>query len=222
MNPSIFDRTMLSSCTHYRSNRSIIAEMIGHKVGHQLDPYINAVINKVFGNRGNPNLFTLLGLLATLIASFLIIKDFWFLAGLMILLSGLFDLFDGVVARTLNKVTPFGGFLDSVIDRYSDLFLLMAFLIYFLRKGDSTLVVLTSFVSVGTALIPYVRARAEAVQIKCNAGLMERAERIILITIGTLFCRMDPVLWILAILTHYTVLERIYHVWKKLRIPEEQ
>ena len=111
--------------------------MIGHKVGHQLDPYINAVIKRVFGSRGNPNLFTLMGFLATLIASFLIIQDLWFLAGLTILLSGLFDLFDGVVARTLNKVTPFGGFLDSVIDRYSDLFLLMAFLIYYLRKGDS-------------------------------------------------------------------------------------
>ena len=196
--------------------------MIGHKVGHQLDPYINAVIKRIFGSRANPNLFTLLGFLTTLIASFLIIQDLWFLAGLTVLLSGLFDLFDGVAARTLNKITRFGGFLDSVIDRYSDLFLLMAFLVYYLRKGNSTLVILASFVSVGTALIPYVRARAEAAQIECNAGLMERAERIILITIGILFCRMEPVLWILAILTHYTVLERIYHVWKKLRTPEEQ
>jgi CDP-diacylglycerol--glycerol-3-phosphate 3-phosphatidyltransferase len=196
--------------------------MIGHKVGHQLDPYINAVIRKVFGSRANPNLFTLMGFLATLIASFLILQDLWFWAGLTVLLSGLFDLFDGVVARTLNKVTRFGGFLDSVIDRYSDLFLLMAFLVYYLRKGNSTLVILASFVSVGTALIPYVRARAEAARIECTAGLMERAERIILITIGILFCWMEPVLWILAILTHYTVLERIYHVWNKLRIPEEQ
>jgi CDP-diacylglycerol--glycerol-3-phosphate 3-phosphatidyltransferase len=196
--------------------------MIGHKVGHQLDPYINAVIRKVFGSRANPNFFTLMGFLATLIASFLILQDLWFWAGLTVLLSGLFDLFDGVVARTLNKVTRFGGFLDSVIDRYSDLFLLMAFLVYYLRKGNSTLVILASFVSVGTALIPYVRARAEAARIECTAGLMERAERIILITIGILFCCMEPVLWILAILTHYTVLERIYHVWNKLRIPEEQ
>jgi CDP-diacylglycerol--glycerol-3-phosphate 3-phosphatidyltransferase len=195
--------------------------MIGHKVGHQLDPYINAVIKRVFGSRASPNLFTLIGFLTTLIASFLIIQDLWLLAGLTVLLSGLFDLFDGVVARTLNKVTRFGGFLDSVIDRYSDLFLLMAFLVYYLRKGNSTLVILASFVSVGTALIPYVRARAEAAQIECNAGLMERAERIILITIGILFCWMEPVLWILAILTHYTVLERIYHVWKKLRIPKD-
>jgi len=140
----------------------------------------------------------------------------------MVLLSGLFDLFDGVIARTLNKVTRFGGFLDSVIDRYSDLLLRTAFLSTFLTRSDSTLVILVSFVSMGTALIPYVRARAEAAQIPCTAGLMERAERVILITIGTLFGLIEPVLWILAVLTHYTVLERIYHVWKKMRISEKQ
>lgn len=196
--------------------------MIGHKIGHQLDPYIHAVIKRVFGSRANPNLFTLIGFFASLIASLLIIRGLWFWAGVAVLLSGLFDLFDGVVARTLNKVTRFGGFLDSVIDRYSDLFLLMAFLIHYLKEGDSTLAILTSFVSVGTALIPYVRARAEAARIECSAGLMERAERIILITLGIFSCRMELVLWILAILTHCTVIERIYHVWKKLRVPEEQ
>ena len=193
--------------------------MIGNKVGRRLDPFINYVLKKTLGNRGNPNLFTLIGFLATLLASFLIIKATWFLAGLAIVLSGLFDLFDGVVARNLGKVTPFGGFLDSVIDRYSDLFLLLALLIYYLRKGDSNMVILTSFVSIGTAIIPYARARAEAAQISCNAGLMERAERIILLSVGVLCQWMKPILWILAILTHFTVLERIYYVWKELQPP---
>jgi CDP-diacylglycerol--glycerol-3-phosphate 3-phosphatidyltransferase len=195
--------------------------MIGNKIGHRLDPYINSVLKATLGNRGNPNLFTLMGLGATLLACFLIIRGFWFWAGSAIVLSGLFDLFDGVVARTLGKVTPIGGFLDSVVDRYSDLFLLMALLVHYLRKGDSTMVILTFFVSMGTALIPYARARAEAAQIKCSAGLMERAERIILLAVGVLFQWIDPVLWVLAILTHFTVLERIYHVWKKLRTPRQ-
>lgn len=194
--------------------------MIGNRIGHRLDPYINYVLKKLFGERGNPNFFTLLGFFATLIASFFILKGFWFLAGLTIILSGLFDLFDGVVARKLGKVTAFGGFLDSVLDRYSDLFLLLALLIYYLKKGDSSLVILTSFVSIGTVLIPYTRARAEAAQIPCNIGLMERAERIILLSAGALFRWMDLVLWILAILTHFTVLQRIYYVWKKLRQSE--
>jgi len=196
--------------------------MIGNKIGRRLDPYINIAFKKTLGNHGNPNLFTLLGFLATLLAFFLVIKDLWFPAGLAIILAGLFDLVDGVVARTLGKVTPFGGFLDSVLDRYSDLFLLMGFLIYYLRRGNPDMVILTFFVSIGTALIPYARARAEAAKIKCNAGLMERAERIILLSIGTLFHWMVPILWILAILTHFTILERIYYVWRKLHLPENQ
>ena len=199
----------------------ILGEMIGNKIGHRLDPFLYKVLSKVFGKRGHPNSFTLMGFLATLIASILILKAWWVAAGLMIILSGLFDLFDGVIARKSGKVTAFGGFLDSVLDRYSDLFLLLAFIIHYLRKGTPGLVILTFFVSIGTVLIPYIRARAETIQIPCNIGLMERAERIILLSVGTLFQWMEPILWILAILTHFTVLQRIYYVWKKLRSPLE-
>ena len=191
--------------------------MIGNKIGHQLDPFLYKVLSKVFGERGNPNSFTFMGFLATLIASIFILKEFWVAAGLMIILSGLFDLFDGVAARKLGKVTAFGGFLDSVLDRYSDLLVLLALLIYYLNKGNSALVILTFFVAIGTVLIPYVRAKAESIQIPCSIGLMERAERIILLSAGALFNLMEPILWILAILTHFTVLQRIYYVWKKLR-----
>jgi len=195
--------------------------MIGNKIGHRLDSFLYKFLSKSFGERGNPNSFTLMGFFATLIASILIVKEFWVTAGFMIIISGLFDLFDGVVARKFGKVTSFGGFLDSVLDRYSDLFLLFALMIYYLGKGDSSLVVLTSIVSIGTALIPYARARAEVAQVPCNVGLMERAERIILLSAGALFNWMVPVLWIMAVLTHFTVLHRIYYVWKRLRSPLE-
>lgn len=191
--------------------------MIGNKIGHRLDPYLNYLLKKVFGDCGHPNLYTFMGFLATLVASLFILAGSWLAAGLAIILSGLFDLFDGAVARKLEKVTPFGGFLDSVLDRYSDLLLLLAFLIYYLKRGDAGLVILTAFVSIGTALIPYTRARAEAAKIPCNIGFMERAERIILLCAGVLFGWMEWVLWVLAILTHFTVLQRIYYVWKKLR-----
>ncbi len=138
------------------------------------------------------------------------------MAGMAIILSGLFDLFDGVVARTLGKVTTFGGFLDSVLDRYSDLFLLLALIIHYLQKQNPGLVILTSFVIIGTALIPYVRAKAEIIHLPCTIGFMERAERIILLAAGALFGWMVEILWILAILTHFTVLQRIWYVWKKL------
>ena len=195
--------------------------MLSNKIGHRLDPYLHKIYKRFLGEHGNPNLFTLLGLMTTFIASFLILKESWLGAGFLIILSGLFDLFDGVMARKLGKVTPFGAFLDSVLDRYSDLFLLLAFLIYYLQQKNLNLVILTSFVSIGTSLIPYVRAKAEALDIPCSIGLMERAERIILLSAGTLFHWMEPILWILAVLTHFTVLQRIYHVWKKIRSPLE-
>ena len=191
--------------------------MIGDKIGHRLDPYLYRVLKIFLGGRGNPNYFTLLGFLATLVASLLIFNGFWLLAGLAIILSGLFDLFDGVIARKLGRVTAFGSFLDSVLDRYSDLLLLISLLIHYLRKGDPYLAILTSFVSMGTILIPYVRAKAEALQVPCSIGLMERAERIILLSAGAIFQWMEPVLWILAIFTHFTVFQRIYFVWKKLK-----
>jgi CDP-diacylglycerol--glycerol-3-phosphate 3-phosphatidyltransferase len=196
--------------------------MIGNKIGHQLDPWLYKVLSKVFGKQGNPNFFTIVGFFATLVASLLILEELWVAAGLMIILSGLFDLFDGVVARKLARVTLLGGFLDSVLDRYSDLLLLLALLIHYLKIEKPGVVILTFVVTIGTVLIPYVRAKAESLQIPCSVGLMERAERIILLSAGALFQWMEPILWILAILTHFTVVHRIYYVWKQLRSPRKR
>lgn len=196
--------------------------MLSDKLGHRLDSYLYPPFKKIFGEKGNPNLFTLLGFFSTLVASWLILKGFWLSAGLVIILSGLFDLLDGVIARNLGKVTIFGSFFDSVMDRYSDLLFLLALSIHYLREGNSGLVILTSVVAIGTALIPYVRAKAESLRISCHIGLMERAERIILLSLGALFNWMEPVLWILAILTHFTVLQRIYYVWRQLRANDER
>lgn len=191
--------------------------MLSDKLGHRLDAYLFPLFQKIFGQRGNPNLLTLLGFVSSIVASWLILEGCWVSAGLMIVLSGLFDLMDGVIARKLGKVSLFGGFFDSVVDRYSDLILLSAFLLYYSKKGENPLVVLTAVVVIGTALIPYVRAKAESLQISCHIGLLERAERIILLSSGTLFGWMEPILWLLAILTHFTVLHRIYYVWKQIR-----
>ncbi len=197
-------------------------KMIGHKIGHRLDPFLYHFYKKCFGEFGNPNFFTFLGFFATLLASFFILREFWILSGLSIILSGVFDLIDGVVARKLVKVTAFGGFLDSILDRYSDLFLLLSLQILYLKKGDSYLVILTSLVGMGTVLVSYARARAEAANISCSIGLMERAERIILLSAGALFGWMEAMLWVLAILTHFTVVQRIHYVWKRLRPQKDE
>jgi CDP-diacylglycerol--glycerol-3-phosphate 3-phosphatidyltransferase len=195
--------------------------MISNRIGHRLDPYFYRLFKKILGGHIPPNLITLMGFFSTLLASFLILKECLIGAGLLLILSGVFDMLDGVMARKLGKATVFGGFLDSVMDRYSDLLFLLSLLIYYLKNGSSIPVILTSVVSIGIALIPYVRARAEAANVTCNVGLMERAERIILLSAGTLFGVLEPVLWILAVLTHFTVLQRIYHVWKKLHPTSE-
>ncbi len=196
--------------------------MLSDKLGHRLDAYLYPPFRKLFGKGGNPNLLTLLGFLSTLLASMFLLKGIWFIAGLAIILSGIFDLLDGVIARNLGKATPFGSFFDSVVDRYSDLVLLLALTLYYLKKEESDGVILTSVVAMGTALIPYVRAKAESLQVACHIGLMERAERIILLSVGTLLNWMVPVLWILAVLTHLTVLHRIYHVWEKIRANDKR
>jgi CDP-diacylglycerol--glycerol-3-phosphate 3-phosphatidyltransferase len=194
--------------------------MISSKIGHRLDSPLAKLIKIVFRNNSlNPTYFTLLGLLVNILAATAFISGNWLLAGLLVLSAGMFDMLDGAVARTFGKVTRFGGFLDSVIDRYSDLVLLIGLIIYYAKHQNMHLLVLTAVVSIGTILIPYTRARAEVFIPHCDVGIMERAERIILLAAGGIFHDvfnlMPVVLWILAIFTHLTVFHRIYFTWKE-------
>ncbi|MCK5254585.1 MAG: CDP-alcohol phosphatidyltransferase family protein [Deltaproteobacteria bacterium] len=194
--------------------------MISSKIGHRLDSPISKLIKLIFKtNNLNPTYFTLLGLLVNIFAAAAFICGKWLVAGLLILAAGFFDMLDGAVARTFGRVTKYGGFLDSVIDRYSDLVLLIGLIIYYASNHNMHLLTLTAIVSVGTILIPYTRARAEVFIPHCDVGIMERAERIILLAAGGIiqcvFNIMPIVLWILAIFTHLTVFHRIYFTWKE-------
>ena len=194
--------------------------MISSKIGHRLDSPLSKTIKFVFKTKNlNPTYFTLLGLLVNILAAIAFVDGKWLWAGILILTAGLFDMLDGAVARTFGKVSNFGGFLDSVIDRYSDLVLLIGLIIYYAQHNNMHLLVLTAVVSIGTILIPYTRARAEVFIPHCDVGIMERAERIILLALGGLlqngFHAMPIVLWILAVFTHLTVFYRIYYTWKE-------
>jgi CDP-diacylglycerol--glycerol-3-phosphate 3-phosphatidyltransferase len=194
--------------------------MISSKIGHRLDSPLSKIIKFVFKTKNlNPTYFTLLGLLVNILAAIAFVDGKWLWAGILILTAGLFDMLDGAVARTFGKVSNFGGFLDSVIDRYSDLVLLIGLIIYYAQHNNMHLLVLTAVVSIGTILIPYTRARAEVFIPHCDVGIMERAERIILLALGGLlqnvFHAMPIVLWILAVFTHLTVFYRIYYTWKE-------
>lgn len=143
------------------------------------------------------------------------------LAGLLLIAASAFDLLDGAVARISHGSTAFGGFLDSVVDRYSDFIILFGVLVYVLRHvsgGARTLyLVLWALALVGTATTPYVRARAETMLPSCKVGFMERAERIVTVIIGALSGNLHIALWILAFFTNLIAIQRILYTREQLR-----
>jgi len=191
--------------------------MISAKIGHKLDPYIYTVAKHLLGKNVNPNLLTFSGFVLNAGAAFLLATGYLRWGGFAILGAGLCDLLDGAMARNQGRTTPFGAFFDSVMDRYSDMVVLLGILLFYALRGSTRTVVLTSVVLIGTALVPYARARAERVIKQCTVGLMERPERIVLLAVGAIFDFMVPILWILAVSTHFTVVQRIHYTWKQLR-----
>ncbi len=165
----------------------------------------------------HPNVLTLIGLLVNGAAAWILARGEFLYGGLIILSAAVFDLTDGAVARSANKVTRFGAFLDSVMDRYSDLILLTGLLVHYARIERFSYIVLTAVVMTGTVLVSYSRARAENLIPTCKVGFMERPERIVLLIIGALFNRMAPVLWVMAVLSNLTVIHRIVHTWRESR-----
>ncbi len=169
----------------------------------------------------HPNVLTLIGLVVNGVAAWILSRGEFLYAGLVILSAAVFDLTDGAVARDANKVTRFGGFLDSVMDRYSDLILLTGLLVYYASINRFGYIVLTAVAMIGSVLVSYSRSRAENAIESCKVGFLERPERIVLIIIGALFDRMAPVLWILAVLSNLTVIHRIVHTWHETRKLDE-
>jgi CDP-diacylglycerol--glycerol-3-phosphate 3-phosphatidyltransferase len=142
----------------------------------------------------------------------------WFItAGAVMIAAALFDMVDGRVARETQQVTLFGGFFDSVVDRYSDLVLLMGLLVYYASINRYFYVVLTAVVMTASVMVSYTRARAECSIPKCKVGFMERPERMVLLIIGALFNRMAPVLWVIAVIGNISVVHRMLHTWHEAR-----
>jgi len=199
--------------------------MFSEKLGHKLDVPLTLFIKCSMFSRISPVQLTLTGLLLNFIAAVTIVTGAWKIASLLIVIAGFFDMLDGATARTHQKTSLFGGFLDSVVDRYSDMALMTAFIIYYSRINDICMVSLVAVTAAGCALIPYARAKAEKYISHCNIGIMERAERIVLIAFACFFNIAEPLFWLLAILTHITVLQRIFYTRKeiqKLQITKSQ
>ncbi|NOX20526.1 MAG: CDP-alcohol phosphatidyltransferase family protein [Nitrospirae bacterium] len=185
--------------------------MISARLGHFLDKPLEPIAKRI---RITPNFFTVAGFVVTTAAATTIVFNPR-IGGILILAGGAFDILDGVVARTNGKVTEFGAFLDSVLDRYSDAFVFLAIALYLYLQGDNIGALLSIGTMVGAFLISYARARAEGLGIDCHTGLMERPERVILTSIACITGYFLPVLVALFVLTHLTVLQRILHVKKQ-------
>jgi phosphatidylglycerophosphate synthase len=187
--------------------------MLSAKFGHFLDVPLGPVVKRI---PLSPNTLTLIGFLITVSAAFVIphnIKQ----GGILILIGGGFDMLDGIMARTSGRVSRFGAFLDSVLDRYSDAFLFLALAWYLAEHGNHTGAFLSLGTLVGAFVISYARARAEGLGESCHTGIMERPERIILLVFATLTGWIVPVLWSMLVLTHITVIQRIFHVWRLMK-----
>ncbi|MGH9446137.1 MAG: CDP-alcohol phosphatidyltransferase family protein [Terriglobia bacterium] len=189
--------------------------MITARIG-QGGTYIFDKIVKTFSRRGvSPNVLTAIGLLINLVGAYCFALGYFRWAGLAIIVAAVFDLTDGPVARLSHRVTPFGGFLDSVLDRYSDLLLLTGLLVYYSRGNRFWYVILVAVAMIGAIMTSYTRARAENVIRSCKVGFLERPERIVLLIIGALFDRIAPVLWVIVVFSNLTVLHRVVHTYSE-------
>jgi CDP-diacylglycerol--glycerol-3-phosphate 3-phosphatidyltransferase len=182
-------------------------------IGSGCNQVISLLVRLLAITRIHPNVLTFIGLVINAAAAALLASGQFVLAGVVIVGAGLFDMLDGRVARETNRVTRFGGFFDSVLDRYSDLVLLMGLLVYYASINRYFYVVLTAVVMTGSVMVSYTRARAECTIPLCKVGFMERPERVVLLIIGAFFGRMAPVLWIIAVLANLTVIQRVLHTW---------
>ena len=191
--------------------------MITRQIGQTCN-YLLLLIVRAFAATGiNPNLLTVIGFAINFLAAYLFAYGYFRWAGVTVFLAGLFDMLDGRVARFTNRVTPFGGFFDSVLDRYSDLCLMIGLLVFYGRINRFWYVVLVAVAMIGSVMVSYTRARAENLISTCKVGFLERPERMVLIIIGAMFDRMAPVLWIIAVLSTLTVIHRVAFTWQEAR-----
>ena len=189
-------------------------------IGIACNKVIVLIVRGLALSKIHPNALTFIGLLINVVAAVLLSRGQFTASGYVIIGAGIFDMVDGRVARETNQVTRFGGFFDSVLDRYSDLALLMGLLVWYGNINRPFYVVLTAVVMAGSVMVSYTRSRAENTIPMCKVGFMERPERIVLFMIGAFTNRMAAVLWVIVVLSIFTVADRIILTWRELKNAE--
>lgn len=185
--------------------------MISQKIGDGAQVILRRIVRLLIILRVHPNHLTFLGFVMSIVVAWAFAYGQFMMAGWLLVVAGLFDMTDGIVARTLNATSEYGAFFDSIMDRYSDLIFYLGLIIYYGRDDRMHYVVLVGVVMMGSVLTSYARARAECLIPKCKVGFLERPERIVLLLIGSFFNVMDQVLWVIAVLGNWTVVHRILY-----------
>lgn len=203
--------------------------MFGASIGRGASRIISAMVRGLAYGRINPNLLTVIGVSINVGCGLLFGFGHFFWAGVILIVANLFDMLDGQVARLSGRVTRFGGFLDSSLDRLSDMVVFVGLMVFYARSTQfhSTLnVFLAGAALMGSVMVSYTSARAESLIPKCDVGFLRRPERVVLLIIGALTThpgsqnpflnRMSAVLWILAVGSYWTFGHRMYHTWREV------
>ena len=189
------------------------------------------IVRPLAGLGVTPNTLTVLGLILSILTAVIIAQGLFLAGGLLVLFAGIFDMFDGALARARNASTTFGAFFDSTLDRYSESIILFGLLFYALQKPvmqdrywpfryeQSWMISLVFIAAVGSLMVSYARARAEGLGLECKTGLLARPERVVILALGLLTGAVIWALVILAIFSNVTAIERIVHVWHATRQP---
>jgi CDP-diacylglycerol---glycerol-3-phosphate 3-phosphatidyltransferase len=203
--------------------------MFGASIGRGGQRIIDAMVRWLAHGHINPNILTVIGVALNVGCGLLFGTGQFFRAGICLIIANLFDMLDGQVARLSGRVTRFGGFLDSSLDRLSDMVIFVGLMVFYARdtQWHSTLnVFLAGAGLMGSVMVSYASARAESLIPKCDVGFLKRPERVVLFIIGALSSfpgsnnffanRMPAVLWVLAVGSYWTFAHRMYHTWREL------
>ena len=185
-------------------------------IGKTVNLPLRLIIWTCVSLRIHPNVLTFVGVLISIAAGWALAEGRFVLSGVIMVAASIFDFIDGKVAMETGQSSAFGGFWDSVIDRFSDLSLSVGLIYLYADLGRPDYVLITSITMVFATMTSYTRARAESLIKKCKVGFMERPERIVLFMIGAFTNRMAGVMWVIGVLSVVTVINRIHYTYLEL------
>ncbi len=180
-------------------------------------PFLAPIADFLARLRVPPNVVTICAFLGCVAVGVALGLGYPRLAGVLLILFGPLDAVDGLLARRSGQQTKFGAFLDSTLDRFSEIAIFVGLIFYLQGQGAFRDIVIAFLALTGSLMVSYTRARAEALGFECKIGLLTRFERLLILTIGLIFKLLGPVLIILAVFANFTALQRILYVWRQAR-----